>query len=152
MRNTDRRNDNRRVKVPLEKYVTLALFVTFACERELETEHNCNILTPHSYGRQRCVFLVLLMLNQKPGGSVFCWVLAFSTTYCHQRVSKTTGGPKNPFGREWIYLPHLISKFSGPQLIRGSKGPIGLLWLSLLHLVYNSSVLQLSDFCLDWVI
>ena len=28
------------------KYVPLILFVTFACERELETEHNCNILTP----------------------------------------------------------------------------------------------------------
>ena len=31
----------------------------FACERELEIEHNCNILTPYSYGRQRCVFLIL---------------------------------------------------------------------------------------------
>ena len=30
----------------------------FYCERELETEHNWNILT-QSYGRQRCVFLVL---------------------------------------------------------------------------------------------
>ena len=29
------------------------------CERELETEQNCNILTPHSYGHQCCVFLVL---------------------------------------------------------------------------------------------
>ena len=29
----------------------------FACERELETEHNCNILTPHSYGRHVVSFL-----------------------------------------------------------------------------------------------
>ena len=43
------------------------------------------------------VFLVLLMLNQRPGVSAFCWVLAFSTTSCHQWVSKTTGGPKGPF-------------------------------------------------------
>ena len=29
------------------KYVPLTLFVTFACERELETEQNCYILTPN---------------------------------------------------------------------------------------------------------
>ena len=74
------------------------------------------IYWPHSYGHQRCVFLVLLMLNWRPGGSSFCWVLAFSTTSCHQRVSKTTGGPEGPFGRKWLSLPHLISSFSGPQL------------------------------------
>ena len=28
------------------KYVPLTLFVRFVCERELETEQNCNILTP----------------------------------------------------------------------------------------------------------
>ena len=78
------------------------------------------------------------------GGSAFCWVLAFSTTPCHQRVSKTTGGPEGPFcwvvaflttsclrllwsltqsvaptapstGR-WLSLPHLASDFSGTQL------------------------------------
>ncbi len=46
MLDTYRRNNKRRAKVPLKKYVPLTLFVTFACERELETEHNCNILTP----------------------------------------------------------------------------------------------------------
>ena len=40
----------------------------------METELNCNIWTPHSYGHQRCVFLVLLMLNRRPGGSAFCWL------------------------------------------------------------------------------
>ena len=29
----------------------------FACERELEIENNCNILTPHSYGRHVVSFL-----------------------------------------------------------------------------------------------
>ena len=34
----------------LEKYVPLNLFARVGvCERELETEQNCNILTPHSY-------------------------------------------------------------------------------------------------------
>ena len=74
------------------------------------------IYWPHSYGHQRCVFLVPLMLNRRPEGSAFCWVLAFSTKSCHQRVSETTGGPEGPFGREWLSLPHLISNFSGLQL------------------------------------
>ena len=33
---------------------------------------------PHSYGRQRCVILVLLVLNRRPWGPL-CWVLAFFT-------------------------------------------------------------------------
>ena len=31
-------------------------------------------IDPHSYGHQRCVFLVLLMLNRRPGSSAFCWL------------------------------------------------------------------------------
>ena len=31
-------------------------------------------IDPHSYGHQRCVFLVLLMLNRRPGDSAFCWL------------------------------------------------------------------------------
>ena len=99
------------------------------------------IYWPHSYGHQRCVFLVLLMLNQRLGGSTFCWVLAFSTTSCHQRVSETTGGPEGLFGRKWLSLPHLISNFSDPQLIRGPESSFGLAWLSLPHLVSNSNCL-----------
>ena len=38
----------------------------------------------------------------------------------------------------WLSLLHLISNFSGPQLIRGPKGPFGLVWLSLPHLVFNA--------------
>ena len=94
------------------------------CERELNTEQRLQYIDPHFYGRQRCVFLVLLVLNWRPGDSAFCWVLAFSTTSCHQRVSETTGGPEGPFGGVWLSLPHLVS---------------------------NSSLLQLSDF-LSWPI
>ena len=73
-------------------------------------------IEPHSYGRQRCVFLILLMLNWRPGCSAFCWVLVFSTTSCHKRVSKSTGGPEGPFGRVWLSLPHIITNVSDPQL------------------------------------
>ena len=82
----------------LKKY-TSHFILRCACERELETEQRLQYIDPYSYGHQRCVFLVLLMLNRRPGGSAFCWVLAFSTTSCHQRVSKLTGGPKGPFCR-----------------------------------------------------
>ena len=54
MQDTYRRNDNRRVEDCFNKmYLPLTLFVRvqkgyskFACEREQEIEHNCNILTP----------------------------------------------------------------------------------------------------------
>ena len=62
----------------------------FACERELETEQKLQYFDPYSYGCQRCVFLVLLMLNSAG------W---------------------------WLSLLHLISIFSGPQLIRTPMAP-----------------------------
>ena len=74
-----------------------------------------NILTP-THGHQRCVFLVLLMLNQRPGGSAFCWVLAFSTTSCHQRVSTQLGVPKAPSAGWRLSLPHLVFNSSDLQL------------------------------------
>ena len=36
----------------------------------------------HSFGHRRCIFLVLLMLNRRPGGAALGWVLACSTTSC----------------------------------------------------------------------
>ena len=54
---------------------------------------------PHSYGHQRCVFLVL--------------------------QGCSTGGPAAQLSAGWwLSLLHLISNFSGPQLIRGPKGPL----------------------------
>ena len=78
----------RRTTQFLEKYTTHFIWKGCVCEREMETEQNCHILTPHSYGHQHCVFLVLLMLE----GPAFCWVLAFSTTSCHQQVRSQTSG------------------------------------------------------------
>ena len=78
-------------------------------------------IDPHSYGRQCCVFLVL--------------------------QGCSTGGPAAQLSAGWwLSLLHLISNFSGPQLIGGPEGPFSLAWLSLPHLVSNSN----SDF-LSWL-
>ena len=71
-------------------------FVGFYCERELEIEHKLQYFDLHSLWPSRCVFLILLMLNRSPGvHSAGCW----------------------------LSLLHLISIFSGPQLIR-AKWPL----------------------------
>ena len=69
---------------------------------------NCNILTP-TYGRQRCVFFVLLMLNRRPWDP-FWWVLAFFTASYQQLLwsPNSIGVPEGPLGRVWLSLPHLI--------------------------------------------
>ena len=51
------------------------------------------IFWTHSYGRQCCVFLVLLMLNRRPRGSL-CWVMAFFTASYQQLLwTPTHQGP-----------------------------------------------------------
>ena len=126
--NKDGRNDkDRRTQKDagrlLYKYLPLTLlqgfekgYSRFVCERELETEHNWNILTPNLWP-SRCVFLVLLMLNRSPGVHSAGW---------------------------WLSLLHLISIFSGPQFIR-ALSPFGLVWLSLPHLVSSGTQLASSN-------
>ena len=66
----------------------------FPCERELETEQKLQYFDSHSYGRQRCVFLVLQMLNRTPRGPL-CRVMAFFTeSYQHHLWTPTHQGPK----------------------------------------------------------
>ena len=64
---------------------------------------------PHSYGCQRCVFLVLLMLNWRPWGPL-CWVLAFFTASYQQLLwsPNSIGVPEGPLSRVWLSLRHLI--------------------------------------------
>ena len=112
---TDAMN-NRRRQTSLTNYVPLTLFVRvqksysrFACEREMETEQNWNILTP-----------IVMTIN----------VVSFSFFWC------STGGLVVHSARCWLSLLHLISIFSGPQFIR-APSPFGLVWLSLPHLDSN---------------
>ena len=82
-----------KILLPLILFVRLRKgYSRFACARELENNINCNILTPNSYGHQRCVFLVLLMLNRRP---------------------------RAHSSKSWLSLLHLISNFSGLQTPSG---------------------------------
>ena len=101
---SQRHNDKGRAKISLTKICTSHFIVTFVCEKELETEHNCNILTPtlmavsvvsFSFSRaaqpaaQRCrLSPPHLITNGSPN---------------------TIGGPEGPFGLVWLSLPHLVS-------------------------------------------
>ena len=68
----------------LEKY-TSHFIDRFVCERELETEQNCNILIPTLLAITAFLSRSPVLLNRGPEGPL-CWVLAFSIVSCHQRV------------------------------------------------------------------
>ena len=81
------------------------------------TEQNC-----HSYGHQRCVFLVL--------------------------QDYSTGGPGAQLSAEcWLSLPHLVSNFSGPQLNRGPRGPLSA-WRGIR---YHTSSITPTVWLLSWL-
>ena len=98
------------------------------------------IFWPPSYGRQHCVFLILLMLNRRPWGPL-CRVLAFFTaSYQHLLWTPTHQGPDGPFGLMWLYLPHLVYN-SSPTL----TGTVWLLsWLS--YIIVQRPLSSLLDF------
>ena len=77
--------------------------------RDLETEQKLQYSDPHSYGRQRCVFFVLLMLNQRSWGPL-CWMRAFFTASYQQLLwsPNSIGVPEGLLGRVWLSLPHLV--------------------------------------------
>ena len=60
--------------------------VGFYCERELETEHNWNILTPKLWSATLC-------LSRSP------------------LDPNSIRAPESPFGRVWLSLPHLVSNW-----------------------------------------
>ena len=75
----------------------------------------------------------------RPNITEIFWPQLMAVTLC---LSRSPGllnrRPRVHSAGWWLSLLHLISIFSGPQLIRAPNGPFGLMWLSLLHLVYNS--------------
>ena len=93
---SQRHNDKWRAKTSLTKY-TSHFIVTFVCERELETEHNCNIWPPLLWPSALCLSRSPGLLNRRPRGPALCWMMAFFTAPYHQLVwSPTHRGPRGP--------------------------------------------------------
>ena len=97
----------------------------FYGERELETEQNCNILTP------TLMAISVVSFSFSRAAQPEAWGLSFllSDGFLDCILSPTglqnsIGGPKGPFGRVWLSLPYIISNFSGPQLNQGPRGPL----------------------------
>ena len=98
------------------------------------------IFWPQSYDRQRCVFLVLLMLNRRPWGPL-CWVMAsFTESYQHLLWTPIQSGAPSPFGLVWLSLPHLVY-----NSVRTPTGTNWLLsWLS--YIIVQRPFSHLLDF------
>ena len=82
------------------------------CERELETEQNCNILTP-------TLLAITAFLSRSPGlhnrgpGGPLCWVsLPHLISHCNSSI----GGLRAHSAGCWLSLPHLIFNSSDLQL------------------------------------
>ena len=58
------------------------------------------IFWPHCYDRQRCVFLVLLMLGSTLLGAGFLYCLLSASS-----LDPNSSGPQGPFGLVWLSLP-----------------------------------------------
>ena len=118
---TTKKKDKRRL---LKKICTSHFIVTFVCERELETEQNCNILTPTLIAISVVSFSFYRAAQPEAQGPSS--LLDDGFLYCilsPTGLQNSIGGPESPFGRVWLSLPHLVSDVSHPQLIRGFKGP-----------------------------
>ncbi len=78
------------------KKYTSHFIVRFACERELETEQNCHILTP-----------TLMDIS----------VVSFSFSRAAQPDAQKptqSGVPRAPSAGGWLSLPNFVSDFSSP--------------------------------------
>ena len=86
------------------KRVTQGLRVR-GCWRPNITE----IFWPQSYGRQRCVCLVLQGCSTGGPGPI-CWVMAFFIASYQQLLwsPNSIGVPEGPLDLMWLSLPHLI--------------------------------------------
>ena len=101
----------------------------FACERELETEQKLQYFDPHSYGRQRCVFLVLQGCSTgRPEAHSAGWS---ATSYQQFLCTPTQSGAPSPFSLVWLSLPYLV--YNSIRSLTGTN------LTPLLTELYNSS-------------
>ena len=115
--------NKRRAKTSFKKY-TFHIIWKVACERGVETEQNCNILTP-----------TLMAIS----------VVSFSFSWC------STGGPGAQLSAGFLY--HILSPTPLISNSLGvPRAPSAGWWFSLPQLVSNSSDLQLLTSCSHRVI
>ena len=86
------------------------------CERELETEQNCNILIPTLLDITAFLSRSPVLLNRGPEAQPLC-LLVFSTSSYFLLVWSATAqsGAWGPSAGSWLSLPHLVSNWSGLQ-------------------------------------
>ena len=122
--------EKRRAKTSLQKY-TSHFIGTFACERELETEQNYNILTPPPLLWPVSVVSFSFSRAAQPEAQGPSSLLDDGFLYCilsPTGLQNSIGGPESPFGRMWLSLPHLLRHLWYPTV-----------WLLVLTELYNSS-------------
>ena len=115
--NSQRLNDKGRAKTSLTKYVPLTLllgfekvfqgFMVWGSWRPNRTAiHWPPLLWPSAL----CLSRFPGLLNRRPRGSAFCWMMAFFTASYHQLLwTPTQSGAPSPIGLVWLPLPHLVS-------------------------------------------
>ena len=117
---------NKQTSEDFFKKIYLSLYCKVCVWEGVGDQTELQYIDPHSYGHQRCVFLVLLMLNWGPT------LLAFSTASYHQLVwsPNSIGGPKGPLC--WVVA---FPTTSFLQLIWSPTH-----WLPVFTKLYNSSI------------
>ena len=162
------RNNNRRAMTSLKKYTSH--FICNVCMWEgVGDQTELQYIDPHSYGRQRCVFLVLQVCSTGvPGAqlSVGWWLslphlitnwspnywglrgprrpgMAFPTTSYQQLLWTLTqsGASRAPSAGRWFSLPQHVSVLSCPKLTD---------FLSSLSYVIVQSPTQSPTQSLEW--
>ena len=121
----------------LEKY-TSHFIERVVCERELETEQNCNILTPTLLAITAFLSRSPVLLNWVPEGPASLEHVAQSWIFSPTRlISKLINqGPAGSSAGCWLSLPHLVSNwlnFLCTQLYNSSTSTF--LWASQIALI-----------------
>ena len=104
-------------------------------ERELETEHNCNILNPSIMAVSFVSFLFSWCSNRRPRGPALCWMMAFFTGWwlslSASSLDPKSQGPQAPSA--WCGFPYHNSSISPSPTVTGT------VLTSVLTELYNSS-------------
>ena len=99
------------------------------CERELETEQNCNILTPALLAITAFLFRSPGLLNRGPLWDMFSFQHLLPTgLFSYSSDPQLQMLNRGPAGG-WLSLPHLLSNWTGLQTN----------WLPIFTELYNSS-------------